>query len=472
MRKSLYDWCQENGEYGQYILNNWTGIEVDKDNLELINSNISIKDVTYGSLRKFKFICDKGHTYYKSIWHTTNPKQKCTICSMNESSKYVSSSYAEQLMFNLFKQIYNRVYNRYILNYNRNRYEYDIYIDDLKLCIEYSPMYWHREKIDRSFLKRDIAISNKLHYFEIFDDSYNEYNETFTEECLIKKINYNKIDDEVLQIIKYILGIFDSEDKIRDIDIKKAKIEANKYAFSVLDGRDLKSNYMLLYEEANNDINIKNGINIDKLYATSSKRINFVCKKCGYGSDGCWENSLASRVSGKTGCPSCGYNWFTNEIKHNSIKKIDSRLLIRNVYPNLINEATEDISNLSINSNKNIAWVCSKCKYKWNTTIYSRCNRKSSCLKCGYSILTDSYKNVKNIQTSFLEDFPNLINEISKTFNNNDIIHEKRNSDKEVYWECSKCGFGSLGEWKSKISSRTSKKSGCKSCGWNSFYEL
>lgn len=468
MKISLYDWCLKNGDFGNSIIDEWTGIEVDKkDTAKVIKNNVSIKDVTYGTTRKFKFICKHGHEYCKGIWYKTYSKEKCTVCSRLESSKYCASSYAERLLYACFKQAFNTVYNRYIVNYNGSKYEYDIFIKDIGLCVEYSAIYWHRDNIERSFVKREIAKSMNLKYFEVYDDTYKEYSEYYGTDGIIKSIKYNKIEDEILGIFNHILNALGLGS--HDIDIHDAVIEANKYYRRTEPSKSLKNIYEHLFKEADNIINKQNNIRVDELYHSSNKRIHWICTNCGYGINGEWINKVSSRVSNKTGCPRCGYNWYTQNINEKSIKIIDTSETVETIYPELLSEALEDIGKLSAKSNKNIQWRCSKCEYRWNTTIYSRCSRKTSCLKCGYNIFSNSYKKVCKVESSFIDDYPNLRMEVNIELNNKEVYNEKRTSNKKVLWTCPKCEYGSLGEWVSSISSRVYSKSGCRRCGYNSF---
>lgn len=84
--QSLYQWCLENDTYGQKVMNEWTGIEVDKDTQEIINTNVDLNDVTYGSRRYFQFLCSKGHTYVKEIIQVTYYKPDCTECSREKNN--------------------------------------------------------------------------------------------------------------------------------------------------------------------------------------------------------------------------------------------------------------------------------------------------------------------------------------------------------------------------------------------------
>lgn len=431
MKTSLYDWCMNNGDYGKSIIEEWTGIEVDKNNTsDVIRSNVNISDVTYGTTRKFKFICKNGHEYYKGIWYKTYSKEKCTICSRLESSKYCASSYPERLLYACFNQIFNNIYNRHIITYEGRRYEYDIFIEDIGLCIEYSAIYWHKDKMERSLIKREIAESMNLKYFEIYDDTYKEYNEYYGNDGIIKSIKYNKIEDEILCIFNHILKVFNIDRC--NIDIRKAVTEANEFYRRTEPSKSLKTKYKDLFKEADNYINKKNNIHVDELYSSSNKRINWICCNCGYGNKGDWVNKVSSRVSNKTGCPNCGYNWYTQDINEKSIKIIDDIGTVEAIHPNLLMETSADIGKLSIKSNKSIEWICSKCKYKWETTIYSRCMRKTSCLKCGYNIFSNSYKKICIVDSSFIDDYANLRNEINTVFNNDSIYNEKRTSNAKV----------------------------------------
>lgn len=80
MKKSLKQWCLENGEFGALLIKSWTGIEVDKDN-NITGNTFSVDDITKGSGKRFKFICNNGHEYFNEISKITYSKRWCSKCN-------------------------------------------------------------------------------------------------------------------------------------------------------------------------------------------------------------------------------------------------------------------------------------------------------------------------------------------------------------------------------------------------------
>ena len=65
--------------------------------------------------------------------------------------------------------------------------------------------------------------------------------------------------------------------------------------------------------------------------------------------------------------------------------------------------------------------------------------------------------------------FPELESEFSSA-NKIDKLTISFSSHVVVKWQCKKCGYGSNGEWETKVGCRTSYKTSCPKCGWNIFY--
>lgn len=76
IRNSLGVWCLNNGEIGNRIANEWTGIEESGD-------TVDIGIVSYKSDRKFKWRCIKGHEWFASIYKRTVENTNCPHCVKN-----------------------------------------------------------------------------------------------------------------------------------------------------------------------------------------------------------------------------------------------------------------------------------------------------------------------------------------------------------------------------------------------------
>lgn len=157
----LFTWANSN-DAGKLLLESW---DYDLN----ISDGIDIHKLAKGSKSKAWFKCNKcGESRKQSIYDFIRGIG-CNKCNKK------STSYPEQFIFWSFKSIFNSTMNRVKLFIDNDKgIEYDIYIPDIKLCIEYSPTYWHkgREHIDR--LKVDKCKLNGITLLQIVEDSYNE----------------------------------------------------------------------------------------------------------------------------------------------------------------------------------------------------------------------------------------------------------------------------------------------------------
>lgn len=98
MRETLDIWCINNGEFGKNLIDSWTGIEVDKNNIAT-GRVYNITDITKGCSRRFKFICSNNHVFYNEINKITYSKRWCAQCNQLKINKQRDSE----------KQVYNKI---------------------------------------------------------------------------------------------------------------------------------------------------------------------------------------------------------------------------------------------------------------------------------------------------------------------------------------------------------------------------
>ena len=230
-KNSLTAWCQDNGEYGQQLLQEWVGL--DEDNIP-----ININDMTYGSIKKVQWQCTKGHRWAVSINSRTCKKTGCIYCyrsravekcsfikwcqENNERGKQllnewtgldennnpiemyeVSYGSEKKVQWKCSKghtwtaQIAHRTISKtgcpYCTPYNTSfpeqfiyhslrqlfphiihrgkykGYEYDITIPELRLCIEYSGYHWHKDKLyTRDEEKKKLCKKYGVNFLQIY----------------------------------------------------------------------------------------------------------------------------------------------------------------------------------------------------------------------------------------------------------------------------------------------------------------
>ena len=184
----LYTWCKNNADIGKDIILDWTG-ETDS------NEKIKLSDIVYGSNKRMKWVCNKcGNLWYTSISNRTLNGTGCTVC------KAVGTSYPEQFIYNALKQIFPKTVNRGKLD----EYEFDIAIPELRTCIEYSPTYWHNRvnAVNNDKKKINICKKHNIRLIYIREDTYNEYNEVFSEDYICFHMKNHHLGKKEKQLIK------------------------------------------------------------------------------------------------------------------------------------------------------------------------------------------------------------------------------------------------------------------------------
>ena len=377
--KSLYEWCIEHGDFGIEVMNEWTGIQVDKDN-NIISNNIDIHNIgsmsnkrmlfkcinghsysidishkTYGmtkcpkctyiqkgrdsiysalndclknqlkqawtgievtdgferynidyndvpakSNRKFKFICDNGHCFIASAHDIYYRNCICTSCKTSKSS--YGTSYPELVIYFALKQIFEDAQHRVkVLKSKENKggIEFDIAIPSMRLCIEYSPTGWHKNRWYRDEYKRELCKVNNVRLIEIIDDSYNEFEHGIYNDTIVFKMgNRDKTLKYIINKILILLNVNTT------YDYSLASSEALKQIGCIDYEKSLKS----LFPNIAREYSSTNELSADKISAYSNKKAYWTCTKCGYGSNNEWEAVVASRTYMETACPNCRYS--------------------------------------------------------------------------------------------------------------------------------------------------------------------
>lgn len=294
---SLSTWCVDNKEQGQIIKNDWTGIGID-------GKHYTMDEVSYGSGLKVLWCDEFNHEWYAAIYSRTNGSG-CPYCNNQ-------TSYAEQYIYWSLKQLYPETQNRYkaFKDIEKNGIELDVYIEELNLAIEYSPTYWHKGKEKRDNLKKKLCEQYNISLIQIIEDSFDEYEETFTENYICVPTLAPSNRDEYLQkIVSYILNSIGHS--IEEINIELVKKNALEYSKKKI---EYEKSVAFLYPELAKEMdNGMNNIKSDEITPGSSLRIKFLCPNCDYGEQGEWETTIHNRIYFKSGCPSCGFNWSTYE---------------------------------------------------------------------------------------------------------------------------------------------------------------
>lgn len=71
---SLETWCESNGAFGEQLMSEWTGICED-------GKHYNMNQVAFGSNKKFRWKCSRGHEWFATVINRTVHKSSCPYCS-------------------------------------------------------------------------------------------------------------------------------------------------------------------------------------------------------------------------------------------------------------------------------------------------------------------------------------------------------------------------------------------------------
>ena len=466
---TLYEWCKNNGKYGELILEEWDTEHNNEIGLRLDN-------VHAGSIEKAYFKCQNGHEFLVSIRGRTEHRTGCKKCST------MGTSYSEQFIYWALKQIYPDTQNRVIKfksKEKRRGFEYDIYVPEENLYVEYSPTYWHWDKTEYDEMKKNICIANGGRYIEIVEDSFDELEHVINDNYICFKQYINDRDSILEEIVSHILKSLNHS--IEEINLQEVKDNAWKYSHSHVEhSKSLENVYPELAKQWSYMLNgLKKPSEVTK---ASSTEVFWQCDKCGHGKNGEWKNSIRYRTLGTyRRCPSCGYNWQTKmyestaDIGKGGRGRKATNIEENNIkihYPELAKEwcivkNNIDIEKCSIKGSYKAWWKCTKCEHEWQAAVSGRTSGKTGCPNCGYNWFDGSIKRAgKKLiigVNDLVSQYPELAKEWDAEKNDMQLKECMVKSGNKVFWKCTRCKH----EWQATVSGRTSGKTGCPNCGYN-----
>ena len=201
----------------------------------------------------------------------------------------------------------------------------------------------------------------------------------------------------------------------------------------------------------NKDINLSNewdveknlaiGITMDSLTEGSKKKVFWHCPK-GHS----YQTTISQRKRG-SGCPICAGRLVVAGIND-----------LQSLSPNLAKEwhPTKNgnllPSQVTVNSNKNVWWLCSVYGESWKTIINTR-SKGAGCPYCSGRYTISGKTDLKTINPALAEEW--------HPTKNGDLLpsHVRPGSDKRVWWICKTCG----NEWPAAVKDRN-RGSGCPAC--------
>ena len=479
---------------GQKVLAGFNDLQTKNPNLAKEwnyekNEDLTPAMFTVSSGKKVWWKCRKGHEWESVILNRTIGGNSCPICNMESQT-----SFPEQAILYYCKKV-TTAENRFTA-FGR---EIDIYLPKLNVGIEYNGIYYHKHKkvSDKNkidfFKNKGIKIitiaesdcnlveGNKINY--IYSHKKESLNWAINE--LFKLINLENIKIDVINDSAEILSQYIINEKQNSLvsqnpDIamewnyeknlslmpdmvlsrsgKKvwwkcnlghewqaavyARVQGNKCPFcsnkKLLTGyNDLSTLYPILAEEWNYE---KNKDILPSMVRITDEKVWWKCKK---GHE--WKTSIRRRAIDNQSCPICTNHKILTGF--NDLKTLNPALAKEWDY------SKNDLSpeTISPNNHQKVWWICSK-GHSWEAQIKSR-NNGSGCPYCSGRNAISGVNDLKTL---------NLI--LAQEWNyekNNDLTPDMilPNSNKKVWWKCSKCNH----EWQATIASRNNGR-GCPYC--------
>lgn len=336
------------------------------------------KKISIGSHKKVWWKCSIcGHEWQSLVYtRTKNSPQGCPKCA-----KEKQTSFQEKAIAFYLSKIFNIDENKKFKWLGNS--ELDIYIDELKLAIEYDGKIWH-ENISKDLKKDNLCEKNEISLIRIREVGCPIY-ESSSIKIFIKP-NKNKYT-YLNALIKEIFNIINKTKKLHfklniDVDRDFYKILEHYYCL-IKDKSILDSTF---FDEWNYEKN--QGVEPKYVSVYSNKKFWWKCKN-GH----VWKQSPAHRSKGRN-CPYCsnqkvlvGFNdllsCFPDIAKEWDYEK-------NNVLPNEVVSKT----------NKKYWWKCSKCGHSWKTSVYVRTAMGCGCPNCKkIKISAFNSKKVINLDT-------------------------------------------------------------------------
>lgn len=398
------------------------------------NGNLKPSDVYSNSHTRVWWKCPIGHEYQATVNTRNYAHTNCPICHTRKTT-----SFYEQAIFYYVKKLWPNSINKY-KDYSMGRMEFDIYIPEHKIAIEYDGAQWHKteEAYEREIKKYNFCKKKRICLIRIKECSAQAWKNTADKIYYIQKRrgeDFSELEKVLYKIVKKV-----DDTTTIDIDVARDKNEILNY-LSKIDNSLAKIRPDLV-EKWNYK---KNGNLTPDMFSVGSEEIVWwQCPDC----DKEWKRSIKGMARNILGCPVCSKIHRGNTRRKLSVVQKGS---LAEKMPELAKEWHKTKNgnltphDVTVGSGKIAWWQCPKCEYEWKTAISGRGLRHYGCPCCAGKV---PKKGVNDLETKY----PGIAKEWHPTKNGNlkpsDVTSQ---SEKRVWWKCSKCGD----EWQTMVASRT-----------------
>ena len=408
------------------------------------NGNLLPSQISKNNGIKVWWKCKYGHEWQARVHDRTTGKTGCPFCSRRRLT-----SFPEQAIYYYIRKLYPDAVNRFHDIFD-NRMELDIYIPSIRFAVEFDGATWHgtEDAHRREKQKYEICKNNRITLCRVKERTGKEWKDVSDVTYTIRK----KSLKELQPVIQAILDSIDPESNMWTrknplcihssitVDLERDANEIREYLTPIPNSLvELRPD---LVKEWNSE---RNGNLVPDLFGINSNdKVWWKCSKCGHE----WKTTIIHRAGKRnSGCPECakqqkGKTFTKLRVSQRGSLTENNPALAAEWHPTK-NEALTP-NDITEKYNKNVWWLCPKCKYEWEASPNNR-SKGVGCPCCS--------GRVPKIGENDLE---TLHPEIAKEWNydrNGDLKPEQflPKSGKEVWWRCSICGH----EWKAVIRNRT-----------------
>ena len=323
------------------------------------NGSLTPQDVMGGTQKKVWWLCNKGHEWEATV-ASRNYGIGCPTCK-----KELQTSFPEQAIFYYFKKIFPDTINRYA----DNNQEIDIFIPSIKIGIEYDGLRFHNQKKQKKEMAKDEYFNTQG--IKIIRVKEKKKTKIFFKDNIIyyQPSSQNKELNNVIELL--ISKMFKDLKRIEpmvDISIERDNNDILELLLSTEKDNSILTNEKLI-KEWNYEKN-KN-INPEFIPKTSGKKVWWLCNK---GHE--WEAIVNSRNRGN-GCPYCSNQKLLKG--YNDLSTTNPKLAKEWNYEKNGSLTPQDVMG---GSGKKVWWLCSNCKYEWQTRVVDRNKQQSKCPIC------------------------------------------------------------------------------------------
>lgn len=200
-----------------------------------------------------------------------------------------------------------------------------------------------------------------------------------------------------------------------------------------------KNNLSVTHPELANEYSDKNLLPVDKVVATTNRKLWWKCTTCNHE----WQAIGSNRVRHGNGCPACSGRVATS-----------TRNLAVNFPELVISWSSKNLvapDQVPPTSGKKFWWTCTTCTYEWEAAVKHRTIGKTGCPVCSRSVVT-----ADNCVAATHSD---LAKEFSPR-NTVPVTEVLAGSAKKYWWKCSVCGH----DWEARCDHRSRGFCGCPKC--------